>query len=514
MRQPQAARRYARAPVHAALPAAIVVVASLAACTAEPGPSLTDAAPGLDARSGLPDGALEAAHGRPWDRPSEAWDGRSDLTAEAAVRCALENNRVLRRTLAELDRRRALVQDAHLPPNPSLSAAIGAPIGMGSVPVLAMLGQQVDWLWRRDAVVGEADASLRTMLLEAASTVVATVVEARAAYVDAASAAELRALAGKDADVAARVLAAEEAAFRAGEARGTAVNQARMNAGEASNRVMEAQLALVAARTRLLEAIGRGDAPVDGWNTADATASAALRAAGIEPPAFAEDEEALRQLVREQRLDLRAARARTEGVEARVRLATAGRLPTLILGAGYEQDMEGDRSVMFEAQSALPVLNTGAYRLDAAVAELEMSRIEEDRLWQRAVIDARRALAAIAAAEHHAAVLREVTLGGYESNRRILAEGVAAGETNALELWRSEHQENHVRIQIARAERDRALAALGLERSLAGARLSPVAGGPMGAAQPGTASATGMGMGGASATAMPDFEFTALEAME
>lgn len=498
---------------HARLPAAAVASVALAGCTAAPGPSLDEAAPGLDARAGLQEGSVDAARRHPWDVPSDAWDGRSDLQAAAAVRCALENNRMLRRTLSELDRRRALVQDAHLPPNPSLNLALGAPIGMGSVPVLAMLAQQVDWLWRRDAIVGEADASLRTMLLEAASIVVATAVEARAAYVDAAAAAELKALAVRDAEVAARVLAAEQAAFDAGEARGTAVNRARMNAGEASNRVMEAELALVAAKTRLLEAIGRGDAPMEGWSTADSTAAAAARSAGIDAPPLPEDEEALRQLVREKRLDLRAARARTEGVEARVRLAMAGRLPTLVFGAGFEQDMEGDRSVMFEAQSSLPVLNGGQYRLDAAEAELEMSRIEEDRLWQRAVIDARRALASIAAAEHHAAVLRDVTLAGYDSNRRLLAEGVAAGESTALALWRSEHQENHVRIQIARAERDRALAALGLERSLAGVRLAPVAGVPMGPATSGVTAAMGMGTA-AAVTAMPDFEFTALEAME
>lgn len=494
-----------------ALLRAACLLGALSACTSEPGPSLQEAAPGLDARIGQRDGTVKAASAQPWDAPGDAWDGRSDITAEAAVRCALEGNRVLRRTLAELDRRRALVRDAHLPPNPSLNVALGAPLGMGSVPVLAMLAQQVDWLWRRDAVVGEADASLRTMLLEAASAVVSTVAEARAAYVDAASAAELRALAARDADVAARVLAAEESAFAAGEARGSAVNQARMNSAEAQNRVMEADVAVIAAKTRLLEAIGRGDAGIDGWATADTTAAGACRASGIDPPPQPEDDAALRALVRERRLDLLAAHARTEGIESRVRIAMTGRLPSLVLGAGFEQDMEGDRSVMFEAQSTLPILNPGHHRVEAALAELEMARIEEDRLWQRAVIDARRALASVAAAEHHASTLRELTFAGFESNRRILEAGVSAGETAPLALWRNEHQENHVRMQVARAERDRALAALGLERSLAGARLAPIAGVPMGTVAAPAASAMGGGMG---ATAVPDFEFTSLEIME
>jgi outer membrane protein TolC len=144
--------------------------------------------------------------------------------------------------------------------------------------------------------------------------------------------------------------------------------------------------------------------------------------------------------------------------------------------------------------------------VDAATADLEIARIEEDRLWQRAVIDTRRALAGVAAAEHHVASIRDTTLASFEANKKIFAEGVRAGERPAVELWKSEHQENHVRIQLARAQRDRALSALAFERALAGARLPSM--GPSGAAGTG-------GMGGASAGAtMPDFEFTALEVME
>ena len=164
--------------------------------------------------------------------------------------------------MGELDRRdlaHALLGDAQLAPNPTLNLAVGAPLGMGVVPVLAMLAGQVDWLWKRDAIVGEADAQLRGLLLESAAMVVATVAEVRAAYLEAASATEQAGYARRDAEVAARVLAAEESALAAGEAGRTAVNRARMNAAEASNRVMEAEVATTAAKTRLLEAIGRGD---------------------------------------------------------------------------------------------------------------------------------------------------------------------------------------------------------------------------------------------------------------
>jgi outer membrane protein TolC len=183
-----------------------------------------------------------------------------------------------------------------------------------------------------------------------------------------------------------------------------------------------------------------------------------------------------------------------------------------MLGGGWERDMEGDEAAMVEIESTIPIFNQGRFRVDAATADLEIARIEEDRLWQRAVIDTRRALAGVAAAEHHVASLRDKTLANFDANQRIIADGVRAGERPAVELWKTEHQENHVRIQLARAQRDRALSALAFERALAGTRLPSMGlsggGGGMGGAGAG-------GMGGASTTgAMPDFEFTALEIME
>lgn len=482
-----------------------------AACTAPPGATLHEAAPTLDARAHVPADTVRAAFEERWDAASAAWDGASPLTADAAVRCALANNRVLRRTLLELERRRAAAQDAQLPPNPTLELALGAPVSMGAVPILAMLAQQVDWVWRRDAIVGDADAQLRTMLMEAAAVTVATAVEVRADYVEAASALEQRELAKRDAQVAARVLVAEEAAQAAGEATTTAVNQARMNAAEADNRVMEADLQLVGAQTRLLETMGRGAAGLE-WRTADATAADARRACAIEAPALPDDDAALHAMIRSMRMDLRAAEARVDGARARVALAEAGRIPSLFLGAGYDRDMESDSAVMFQLQSQLPLWNDQRYRIAVARAELEMARVDADRVWQRAVVDARRALAAVAAADHHVATLRGRTLAGFESNKRLLAESVEAGERRPIDLWRSEHQENHVRIQLARAERDRALAVLGFERALAGGRL-PASPAGMGGAPRGGSGGGGMG-GMGTDTGTPDFEFTALEVMQ
>ena len=480
-----------------------------AGCATQSGKTIAETVPALDARIGTKDGTLDRTFESPWSEQSAAWDGTSPLTAEAAVRCALANNRQLRRTLVEVDRRRALMQDSQLPPNPTLNLAVGAPLSMGTVPIIAMLAQQIDWLWKRDALVGDADAQLRMLLFEAAATIVSTTVEVRAAYIDSAAALELAELAQRDALVAARVLRAEESGLAAGETRAAVVNQARMNDAEAAMRVMEAQTGLLAAKTRLLEAIGRGDHGL-AWSTADTTANAARAACGVAMPPQPEDDAALHALVRERRLDLRAAAARVEGMEARVSLAMAGRWPTLMLGGGWERDMEGDEAAMVEIQSTIPVFNQGRFRVDAATADLEIARIEEDRLWQRAVIDARRALAGVAAAEHHVASLRDTTLASFDANQRIIAEGVRAGERPAVELWKSEHQENHVRIQLARAQRDRALSALAFERALAGARLPS-----MGLGNSAAGGMGGSGMGGApTGGAMPDFEFTALELME
>lgn len=490
-------------PARAALALIAACAAVLVGCSPKEGPALTDVAPTLDDSLGLAEGASSRQLAEPWNQPSEAWDGAAPLSADAALQCALANNRALRRTLAEADRRRAAFGDAQLPPNPTLNVAVGAPLDMGVTPILATLSAQLDWLWKREAIADDAEAQLRSLLLEAAAMVSATVVETRTAYVEAASTAEQSSLARTDAEVAARVLAAEQAAFEAGESTGTMVARARMNAAEASNRAMEAEVATVNAKTRLLEAIGRGDHALQ-WTTVAQTASAATAECGIVAPAAYDEHDALLQLVRERRMDIRAAEARVASAEARAAVATASRIPSLFLGGGWERDMEGDSAAMVMLESQLPVFNDGRYRVAAAMAEAEIARIDADRVWQRAVIDARRALADVAAAEHHAANLRGATLAAFEDAQRLLARMVEAGEGRGVDLWRSEHQRNHILLQLARAERDRSLAALSFERALAGGRLPSM--------QPSMAGASSSG--GMAGAPMPDFGFTALETME
>lgn len=493
---------------------AVALALVLSACTAPGGPSLPEAVPSLDSRVQVPTDTVQAAFDRRWDAASIAWDGISPIGADAALRCALASNRTLRRTLLELERRRAAAQDAQLPPNPTIELALGAPLGMGITPILGMLAQQVDWFWRRDAIASDADAQLRTMLLEAAALTIAIAVEVRADYVDVVAAFEQRDLAMQAAEVAARMLAAQESAFAAGEATATAVNQARMSSADADNRVMEARTQLVASQTKLLEAIGQGQHGLD-WRTADATAAEARKSCGIISPPQPEDDTALHALVRRMRMDLRAADARVEGARARVRLAEAGRLPSLFVGAGYERDMEGDEALMFSAQSQVPLWNDQRYRIAVAQWELEIARLDADRLWQRAVIDARRALASVGAAEHHMAMLRDRTLPVFEANHRLLSDSVEVGQRRAIDLWRSDQQRIRLLAQLARAERDQALAALAFESALAGGRLPSGSGGMGAPAGMGTAGLGSMGaMGVGADTSAPDLEFTTLETMQ
>jgi outer membrane protein TolC len=468
--------------------AALVALGSTSCTT--PGPTLAEAVPDIEARVGAP---LRAD--LPWDRASMAWDGATPLDARTALACALQNNRALRRALLEAEVRRARYQDSQLPPNPMLDIGAGVPLDGGATPILA----KIDWLWRREALVGESDAALRAALFEAAARAVGTAIEVRTAYLDVASAEEVLALSEADGEVAARVLRATALAFEAGEGMAAQVNEARMNAAEAAVRVMDARQALLAAKTRLLEAIGRGDHDLD-WSTRARTARAAVEECDLPPAPAPQDHEDFRALVRERRLDLRAASARLDGALQRVGLARASALPAVAFGAGYDRDMEGDRTVMMQAKVSIPIFNQGQFRVAAAQAELEMARLDADALWQRALLEARRAYGALATMEHHAAQIRDVTLEAFDSNKRLLAEGVAAGEAAPLRLWQSEHQENHIRIQLARAERDRALAALAFERALVGTRL-PADGG------------AGMGGSGDAAMAVPSFGIASQEGM-
>lgn len=473
-----------------ALPVAAMLLAS--ACTTQPGETVTEAVPDLEQRTGI---ALDPE--LPWNEPSPAWDGKSTLSLHAALVTSMQNNRGLRRVLLEIESRRARYQDSQLAPNPMVDIGGGVPFDMGTAPLLAMIGAQVDWLWKREALVGESNAALRAALFEAAAVTVATSMEVRAAYVDVASARELHDLALEDERIAARVMNAMTQAFEEGESSATRANEARIAWSDALMRTMDAQQAVLVAQTRLLAAVGRGDLDTE-WRTAASTTKQAIDECSLPIQPHPQDQAELMALVRERRLDLRAAQARIEGAEQRVALAKAGQWPSVTIGGGYDRGMEGGEAAMFVAQFSLPIFNQGQFRVLAAQHELEIARIDADALWQQALLEVTRVRGALATQEHHAVQLRDVSLEAIASNRRIVADSVAAGEAAPFQLWQLETRENDVHAQLARARRESALAALGFERALAGARLPAGAGmGGAGSGAGGMAGAGGSG-GGAS----------------
>ena len=85
---PNAAPGVRRTPRPSRRPAAIagaIAALSAAACTTDPGPTLPEAVPGIDARLAQPDGTLAAASARDWKVPDAAWDGRAPLEAAVAL---------------------------------------------------------------------------------------------------------------------------------------------------------------------------------------------------------------------------------------------------------------------------------------------------------------------------------------------------------------------------------------------------------------------------------------------
>lgn len=445
--------------------AAVGVACFIGACTTQPGPTLTEAVPDLENRVGTP-----LPPEVPWLAPPTAWDGRAPLSAQTVITTALQHNRALRRSLLEIDRLRARYRDSQLAPNPTLELAGGIPLGAGAAPILAMVSAQIDWLWKREALVGETDAALRAALFEAASMTVTTAVESRAAYVQAASAWELLALTLADVETATRLVEATRAAFAAGEMRATAVNEADMMLGDASSRAMEAEQAFVNAQLSLLSVMGQGNLDTQ-WTVVAKTARNAAEECALQPALPPLDHEDLFRMVRAHRLDLVAADARVQGADARVKLARASQWPSVSVGGGWERDMNGDTAAMIGGSITLPIFNQGQFRVQAAEADLAIARIDADSLLQQALIDVRRALSAVAQAEHHAVQIRDVTLKALDANHALLVAGVDVGETPALRLWQAERQQNRARVQLAAAQRDAVLASLGVEHVLAGAAL-------------------------------------------
>ena len=315
--------------------------------------------------------------------PEAALDGdplAAPLTADAAVRIALRRDPQVRAALARVDEARARLAQTDRAPNPMIDLGLGIPIdGLSGAPAVAMLAQQVTWLWTRPDRLDAADARRRAAMLDAAASIVTLDATVRRAHADAVVADRL-------ADVAEELAGTAAAAWRL---------RVRLNEeGEASRieldaAVLEAnRLALDVPATReharrtrldLLAAIGLPEADPDLLRLAD------------EPPATESipDDTTIIDLAATARFDVAAAGCRVEAAHADAALAGLERLPDVSATLMWNRNFAGRDALLPGARVTLPILDDGGPAVAAAAAAWKLAVLAALDVRRGAIAEAR-----------------------------------------------------------------------------------------------------------------------------
>ncbi|MDZ4831022.1 MAG: TolC family protein [Phycisphaerae bacterium] len=388
------------------------------------------------------------------------WLGGS-LSADDAVSFALERNPALRRDVASISAARAAVAQADTPPNPMVSLWVGLPLtGAGGTAITAAAMQQIAWLWQKPSRVATEEARLRANVLSAADRAVKLAAEVRADHVTV-LAAEEALDAAKIAEVAANAAArAVEGRVRAGDFPRSSLFLMAERSSLARREVASAEGALVAARVRLLESIGLAESTCE-WTTDHVWPpdSQGLRA----------DRTTVADAV-ERRLDVAAADALVVAAESECRSAGASRIPSVALGAEYERMSSGEQSLGPAMNIEVPLFDRGDARVATALAKLDDAQWAARAARQNAATELTRArgeLAATASAWRDGSdAARRIA----EARRTSLTAAVAAGIASEHELHDATLALADRTLESIEDRRAAAVAAISLNRALAGGR--------------------------------------------
>lgn len=377
-----------------------------------------------------------------------------------AVAIALDASPAIAKMISQTNALRAEAIDIATPTNPMLYFNSGVPLdSMSAVPIFAMLMFQIDELWKQPLRSEAARANYQSALLSLGAGAVALAVETRVAWHEVAMRSEESDLAQSDLRITENLLAIARERFSVGESTGDAVAKSQAELTEAHNRFALASDMLSAAQLSMMALLGRAEASTD-WCTGAPDSSSVF---AIHAPI--KDEQKLLIAMADQRLDVRAAQAQASAAKLKVELARRSRTNKLDVGAGFDQDMEGDQSVMFSANVELPIFNNGAARIEKAEAEFQTANIEAERVRQVAIIELRRAIAqALISQEKHDVSSESLLTPTTETFKRAQL-AAEIGEGSRRDAIDAQHALNHAKLEMNDLERQRRGARLALAKA-------------------------------------------------
>ncbi len=267
------------------------------------------------------------------------------LSVGEAVQVCLLNNPSLQAKFQDVGMARADVVQAGLFSNPSLSLALRLPAGGGLANLDAGIAQNIADLWQIPARKRAAERSLDRTILDIAREAADLAADAKYAYYATVSQQQVYEITQENLVVAKELLDVAVTRQDAGAGNVLDVNLSR-------GKAIEGELALESARLRAADA-GRALAELLGL-TSEADLLVLLDPLP-DPPSQEPEAEALIQLARQWRLDLRAAEQAVAAAEARLEEQYHRIFPNLEIGVDLERDArkaQGGRKILADTARA------------------------------------------------------------------------------------------------------------------------------------------------------------------
>jgi cobalt-zinc-cadmium efflux system outer membrane protein len=445
----------------------LTMLAAIGGCASfDPKPDINRAASTVGERSGVtPE----------WTQPWEAalnssglagagWDGRSPLRVEQAVAMALRNNREIRAEVEQIAASRADLVQAGLLPNPVLGLTLRFPFDpvSGGSFVGAQVVQSFTALWLRDGKIKAADARLNQTVLDISDKALRLVAEVKSTHARIAFGQHALALSDENLATIQRSIDSLDARVRGGEGTPLDVNRAKQQQAKAQAERALVVRDLAKERRRMLELIGFAGEGVE-W-TADGSATAVSVTCIDEPAAVA--------LVASQRLDVAAARSIVEAQRADLSVEERSRLKDFGLGADFERDVDGKKTIGPVLEVGIPIFDTNAAQIAKAGSLARAALASYEGVSQRAVREARVAWIELDSASRLAAQYRSTVLAISERNLALAEAALKSGQADVTVLLDAQREVIEARRTINDLERDAVLAHIALEQTVGG-RITP-----------------------------------------
>ena len=448
--------RYLSQPCRPLTIVTLTMLAGISGCASlDPKPDINRAALTVGERSGVTPTWTE-----PWEATLTTWDGHTPLKIEQAVAMALRNNREIRSQVEQIAASRADLVQAGLLPNPVLGLTLRFPFDpvSGGSFVGAQVVQSFTALWLRDGKIKAADARLNQTVLDISDKALRLLAEVKSTHTRIAFGQNALALSDDNVASIQRSIDSLDARVQGGEGTLLDVNRARQQQAKAQAERAIVVRDLAKERRRMLELIGFAGEGAE-W-TADGSATAVSVTSIDEPAAIA--------LAASQRLDVAAARSIVEAQRADLSVEERSRLNDFGLGADFERDVDGKKTIGPVLEVGIPIFDTNAAQIAKAGSLARAALANYEAISQRAVREARIAWVEFNSASRLAEQYRTTVLAISERNLTLAEAALKSGQADVTVLLDSQRELIDARRTLNNLERDAVLARIALEQATGG----------------------------------------------